>query len=723
MKRLQLFGNSKYFSGTSKDERKYGEHSPARATYQELPRPELKSTKNYSKLHLLSLPPKVLTRILEKLDISTLLSVCQVNSELYRLTSDKFLYRNITLDNKLSLLKFNALIHSEFHTSNALNERRGIGHSTQNARFLVRSIKFNDPQCQDSLLKYSKYHNKAGQSTIGGSYSFETVPSVDGKARSYSQERSRSSSRRSSDKLDCAIAEWYRNLYKLEASYTHYTYIELLLDIVDYLPNLTHIILDEVQPGFKVPLWYSIMNDGSRDFFKKIINGQQSMNQNDLRTFELSEQFVLDYEGRFHRLPRVPTLEIRAALDKRNKQQVYLRPNLMCCFGIVNELILQNVIIDKESLDAPLEFVPFHIKADSPGFYDVHSTTHKLTLKSCQVVPGNGILRSFHEYFKCVRDLQLLQMVSKYDMLLCSCFPSLTDLTIDCDSKCFTEEAVVSDDYYYKKEEELEDYDDDRDNDQVSISETLLDQPVDNSLLAPPPTSPVVLAFDQNYLTRASQQTQQGNRKTAVITKSQRDFFEHLHVPEFHLFFHYYKKLWDRLPRKNINIKIVNIPFTNVFPMSPQLFCEQLLRPLMDDQQTLVPLRATRANGGDQDRQYYWNDLVKNCLLDCIQDSYGEGPATSTLIHALEEIPCDALNNHENFKMFQDIPNLNSWFFLKSLSEFKSVKIHMLRQWLFCTPRTRYDWEILLKPVLNVNVPIQVRDKDGFVLYTYGYKF
>lgn len=721
MKRLQLFGNSKYFSISSKEEKPPRESSPAR-TRSSKPRQSTSKSTDRAGLSLLSLPPKVLAAILEQLDVNTLLSLCQVNSELYKLTSDQFLYRNITLDNKLSLLKFNALIHSEFHTSNALNERHGSRRASQNARFLVRSIKFINPQCQDSLLKYSKFHNKVDQqSIIGGAYHYESALSASNQSRSHSKDRrSRSSSRRSSDKLDHAAAEWYKSICKLEGAYSQYTYIELLLDIVDYLPNLTHIILDEVQPGFKIPLWYSVMNDGSRDFFKKIINGQQSMNRNDLRTFELSESFASDYERRFHTLPRVPTLEIRAALDKRNKHQVHLRPNLLCCFGIINELILQNVIIDTESLDTPWEFMPFHLKTDLPGFYDVHSTTRKLTLKSCHILPGSGILKLFHQYFKCVKELQLLQITSKFDMLLCSCFTSLTHLTIDCNSKCFVDEAIVSDDYYYKKQDISAEYNEDSDGDLASVTETLLDPPVDNSLLAPPPTSPVVLSINRNYLTRAAVQSQLGNRKMAIITNSQSDFFKFLRVPAFHVFYHYYKKLWDRLPRKNINISIVNIPFTNVFPMSPQLFCDRLLRPLTDDQQTLIPLRTSRANGTDQDRQYYWNDAVKNCLRDSIQASFGGDTAGPTMIDTLSEISSDILNNHENFKMFQDIPNLNSWFFLKSLSEFKSVRIHMLKRWLFCTPRTRYDWEILLKPVLNVNVPIEVRDKDGYVLYSYG---
>lgn len=83
-------------------------------------------------------------------------------------------------------------------------------------------------------------------------------------------------------------------------------------------------------------------------------------------------------------------------------------------------------------------------------------------------------------------------------------------------------------------------------------------------------------------------------------------------------------------------------------------------------------------------------------------------------------IDYEAINGYQNFKFYKDIPNVNLWCFLKSLSKFKSVKINLLRTWLYCTPRSRYDWELLLKPVLNVNVPVIVTDRDGYVVYSYG---
>lgn len=746
MKRLQLFG-TKYFLLNSKDAdcKKNNDQLPNDRESGPDNTPFTDKEQTRCKLHLLKLPPKILSQILESLDTSTLLSLCEVNAQLYEIISNQFLYPNVVLDNKLSLLKFNALIHSGFHTANALLQRNYDQTLSQNARFLVRSIEFKNPQCQDSLLKYSKYYRNVGQtSVIGGSYAFNgggtSSYTSGGKKLSSSMSRTQSndeaskasysaSSHHGLGDLGHAAAYCYKALSKLESKYSQYTYIELMLDIMDYLPNLSHVILSKVEPGFKIPLWYSSFNDGSREFFKKIINGQQSLNYNDLRTFEISQQFVSDYEKKFYSLPRVRILEIRGSLDKRNKHQVHLRPNLLCCFGIINELILQDVLIDPESLDTPFEFIPLHLRLDASGVYDLHSSVHLLTLKSCRIVPGNGILKLFHQYFKCVRNLELLALTSKYDMLLCSCFPSLTDLTIDCNSHCFVSEHLVSDNYYYNEDYSSNDYAIDSDDDQASISETLLDRPIDNSLQAPPPTTPVVLSLDLKYLTAASDnnQGQTKKKKMALITKSQGAFFKHLRIPEFHYLYHYFKELWDRLPRKNINISVVNIPFTNVFPLSPSLYCEKILKSLDDDQQTLIPNSNNNFTNTDEeeeeDRNYYWDSIVRSCLIDNAQNlRCQEQYSDISPADVFNELDSDMFNNYKNSKYFQDIPNVNLWCFLKSLSKFKSVKIHMLRKWLFCTPRTRYDWELLLKPVLNVNVPIEVRDKDGFVIYSYGSK-
>ena len=83
-----------------------------------------------------------------------------------------------------------------------------------------------------------------------------------------------------------------------------------MLDIIDYLPNLMHLILSDVEQNFKIPLWHSVFNDGSREVFKKIINGTQSMNMNNLRTFELSSEFVSQYDRKFYSPLRLKTLNV-----------------------------------------------------------------------------------------------------------------------------------------------------------------------------------------------------------------------------------------------------------------------------------------------------------------------------------------------------------------------------------------------------------------------------
>lgn len=735
MNRLQLFGTSKYFSLSSKDttseipkkherktsSRKHGTRCPDSTEVQD------------DSLHLLNLPFKILTQILECLDVSTLLSLCRVNSQLYDIISNRFLYQDVVLDNKLSLLKFNALIHSEFHSANALLGRKEESIDSQNIRFLVKAIEFSNPQCQDALLKYGKFHNRKGQaSVIGGSYVFNNESrTVSSNSRSSSLTRKQSNSNSNSflgstnyivpqDTSHVPPFECYKQLNKLESQYSHYTYIELMLAIIDHLPNLCHVRLTNVEPNFKIPLWYSVFNDGSRDFFKKIINGQQSINSGDLRSFEISTKFIADYEKKFYSLSRIKTLEIRATLDKRNKQQVYLRPNLLCCFGIINELILQDLIIDNDSLDTPLEYVPFHLRLDAPGVYDLHSTVHLLTLKSCKIIPGNGILKLFHDYFKCVRNVKLLNFTSKYDMLLCSCFSSLTDLTIDCNSPCFINQQLVSDNYYFN--DDIPNSEVDSDSDCASFTETLFEEPVDICLQAPPPTTAVVISLNLNYLPRIPYG--QNKKRQAYITKSQDEYFHQLRIPSFHYFYHYFKKLWDRLPRKNINISVVNIPFTNVFPLSPQYFCEKTIRSLDDDQQTLIPsYNENNAVPETVSTQNYWDGAVRECFKNCLLQFHENQPQSDLMeSEILGQMDNGFFNNYKNSKCFQDIPNTNLWCFLKSLSEFKSVHIQMLRKWLFCTPRSRYDWELLLKPVLNVNVPIEVRDRDGVMLYSYGTK-
>ncbi|KAH7593701.1 F-box domain profile [Nakaseomyces glabratus] len=776
MRKLQLFGGSKYFSLSQKE----GKPVHKNINNQEKVEDEVEDETD-DQLSLLSLPPKILRRILSHLDSASLIALTHVHSKLYKIISNEFLFSNIVLDSKISLLKFSAMIHSEFHTSNALvNGTRGSTspqeNKSQNVRFLVRSVEFVNPQSHDSLLKYSKFHKKNDTgSLIGGSYNFNTSseipisklptsPKAEDRPKSSSlaqtsfggkldtHENTRSSSRtRSTNHYKC-----YKLMEKFEHKFSGYTYIELMLDIIDYLPNVTHVKLSNVDPSFKVPLWYSVFNDGSRDFFKKIIKGQQSITNDDLRTFELSKEFVREYEKKFYHLPLLKSLEISAAIDKKQTKPVVFRPNLICCFGVIQELTLENITLDKESFETPMEFVPLHLRLEeindlhvngkptSLELYNLHSPVSSLTLRACTIIQGNGILRLIHNYFKDVKNLQLLELSSKYDLFLCNCFSSLSNLTIDCNSACFTNEMTVNDDYYLK-EITLSNEDETNCDDNISVTETLLESSSRVVIQAPPPTSAVVVSLNLDYISKTSGSNAQENplpsdsKKPALITKSQGDYFRQLRIPTFHYFYHYYKSIWERIPHKNVNINIINIPFTNVYPMSPKGLAESMIVSSdANDQETLIAYRPSGYSAHDvptssiihvseearefNSTQYYWENGVRRCYLDAIQElressSYYQ---SMTQHEILDMIDYEAINGYQNFKFYKDIPNVNLWCFLKSLSKFKSVKINLLRTWLYCTPRSRYDWELLLKPVLNVNVPVIVTDRDGYVVYSYG---
>ena len=549
-----------------------------------------------------------------------------------------------------------------------------------------------------------------------------------------------------------------------------------MLDIIDYLPNLMHVKLTQIDKTFKIPLWYSVFNDGSKEFMKKIIRGQQSITIDDLRTFQISESFAKQYERQFYSLQRIKKLELQGALENGTDVIVPLRSNLLCCFGIINELILENLVIDKISLDTPMEFLPLYLRKETKpcnsnvsnysnsgrndsekssshlekgsnhhhannqrpqrvesSSYTVNSTYTALTLKSCDIIAGNGILRLFQSYFKDVKRLSLLNLLSKYDLLIVNCFSSLTDLTIDCNSKCFINEMYVPEEYYYDQNNiPVDPYNESSlYSDCISMTETLLDDPGESILQSPPPTSFVVMSLNLNYINRTITDIQNNKRKPSMLTRDQGQFFQSIRVPAFHCFFHYYKNLWDRLPYRSININIVNIPFTNVFPLSPGDFIENMLQQSDNipnycidnddinyhsaDQETLIAFR-NHLEAPD----YYWNDNIRQCITDILHRI--RDVSMEQIESVVGNIDTDLFNNYQNYKYFKDIPNLNLYYFLQSLSKFRSVRIQMLRKFVNCTVRTRYDWELLLEPVLNVNVPIEVTDRDGIKLYSYGVK-
>lgn len=709
-------------------------------------------TQEYPPLHLLALPEKVLKLILQHLDSTSLIMLSEVNSQLYNIVSNDFLYRDVLLDSKASLLKFLAMIRAELHTADALDPTRSGMVESRNARFLVKSVEFVRPQCTDSLLKYSKFHAKDGvaRETIAGAYTFDaatttistdsrlpTVPkniSFDDKGNANSYASIPKSSQTRDNRNSHFVKDREKEIARMESKFSTYTYIELMLAIIDYLPNLTKIILSEVEPGFKIPLWYSVFNDGSRDFFRKILRGQQSITNHDLGTFEVTKEFISDYESKFYSLPHVKTLEIRGSLDKRHNPQILLRPNLLCCFGIIQKLNLKDVIIDTESLDTPMEFIPLHLSKKEVGTYELHSPISSLLLTSCTIIPGNGILKLFHNYFRDVKNVELLAMKSKFDLLICNCFPALTNLTIDCQSKCFTKEQIISDNYYYTNPDEIQDEYELIDN--GSTTETLFDKNDEMILEAPPPTSSIILAMNLNYISSTTGPDHSYKKKSGLLTKAQKEYFRNLNIPEFHYFYHYYKVLWDRLPHKNVNINVINIPFKNCYPLPPIKFWENVVRATCGeddtiDQETLIayttsPNEAVEIepdfiDGNGVSAEYPWDKDVKRCGAAYMsqlknQMQYNDLDIEATML----DIDNGVINNFQNFKYFKDIPNINLWCFLSSLSRFKSVKVQLLKTFLAATPRSRYDWELLLRPVLKVNVPVEVRDRDGFILYSYG---
>ncbi|SCU96224.1 LAME_0F15412g1_1 [Lachancea meyersii CBS 8951] len=668
---------------------------------------------------LLSLSPGILDQVLRLLDVSTLLSLCLVNSKLYNIISNKFLYQNVVLQDKLALLQFVALIHCETHTSDALTEPRA-GVSSQNLRFLVRSAEFVNPVYQDSVLKYGKYCSKDHSETIGSSYrlfndphkmqsfvrekSPEVAPSIErgrspvnGK-RLRNRSLTRSLSRHKSPPRRSFFDLSSNSRSKTMAKYENHTYLELMLDIIDFCPNLTHIVLSGIQQGFKIPLWYSVLNDGSKDFYKRIIKGQQSLNRDDLMSFEFSAEWLSNYEEKYHNLPRFKKLEFRAASDKA---PVHLRSNMLSCFGIFDELILQNMVIDAESLDAPFEYVPLYMRVGEGGFLDLHLPISSLSLNGCEIIPGQGLMKLMRSYFHRVKTLKLLNLHSRYDLILANCFQSLGHLMIDCNSDCFHHHRVVNPVYYHKDISQSC-------SDNVSLAETLVDAPVIRKLTVPPATTPIVLAMNDGYIKRVNDSD---GKKPGILSEAQEQYFKNMRIHPFHYFYHYYKTLWDRLPTKGIKISIVNIPFTNVFPLQPLHFWRQLDIYTEDDLQTLCG--SNQADEGDPG-SHWWDSAVCLCSKNT-NASTVEGFSDYEVMDQQQ-----FWNSYQNIHLFKDIPNVNLWMFFKSLSEFKSVDIRMLKKWQWCTPRTRYDWEILLRPLLNAEKMVTVRDNDGFVLYKYG---
>ncbi|CDO94519.1 unnamed protein product [Kluyveromyces dobzhanskii CBS 2104] len=563
--------------------------------------------------HLLKLPDKLLERILENLDLPTYLSLIRVNKQLYQLICEKFLFKYVVLTNKTALLKFNALIECK-----TLTLRKDIS-------YLVKTVEFVNPEYHDSLFKYSKYYSTGFADTvIGGSYAFSERQGRSDDIRASSRSASVSSTR-SKTKQDSSAT--HSQLSKLESNFSNYTYIELMLNIIDSLPNASHIILSQVEQHFKIPLWYSVLNDGSKDFFKKIIKGQGSMTVEDLRSFRVSNNWIREYENTFQSLSRFKKLSIKA------KTKLVLRPNLLCCFGVFDELMLENITITTESIDTPLEYLPLYMRIGRDKCLDLHLPIQALTLKSCVIQAGNGLMRLMYSYFFRVRKLSLFNLQSKYDLLLINCFGSLTHLTIDCNSKCFIDVKPTDESYYFPVEPVQDDMDD---------LKTLIEPRRSTKLTAPPPTTPVVVVLNNNELVNAEASVP---RKPALLTIEQAFYFKSSCISPFHSYFHHFKKLWERIPKSGVHLTIVNIPFTNVFPLIPELVWERFLT---GDQDTLCD-----DSDDDQDiEEYWWDAKIKEYLELTTRHSTGIDDSD-------EEFSSKKWNDYNRINSFKDIPNVN----------------------------------------------------------------
>ncbi|AET37794.1 putative SCF ubiquitin ligase complex subunit SKP2 Ecym_2036 [Eremothecium cymbalariae DBVPG len=677
---------------------------------------------------LLSLPESILIRILKCLDTKSLLSLCSVSRPMYRIVI-RYLYEDVVLTSKESLLKFDAIIHANFSTHrNLYSCRKG---NRDDLRYFVKRIEFMDPQCNDSHFKFKESNVTAPTVEINGALSYTKpfgnpltpMPSRKSFSTHVSDvQKERHSKGGMAHEGHSPLRVFFdfgsSNISDLEAKYVHYTYIELMIDILDYLPNLTHISMSEVRANFRIPLYYSILNDGTNEYNRKLSKEPKSLTPEDLQTFKISKKWLAEYREKFNSLPRYKSLEIRAASNSRSA--VYLRPNWLCLFGVCKELVLVNVTIDTQSLHAPLEYLPLYTKVGDHGFIIVNSPVETLILNSCTIVPGNGIMKLLHSYFGRVRRLSLLNLESQHDLLLSKCLPLLTHLTIDFNSQCFTNQQLVDGSYYFPSEE----WTGLHINDENSLSETLIDSSTRKTFLTPPPSTPVIIAINSGAII---QNDMEYSKRGALITKDQKEYFTYFRIHKFYYFYHYFKNIWDRICCQNIDLKIINIPFTNVRPLEPCQFWKQFIRYQCDDQVTVcgnIPTSDPLMAG--ENEQYSWDaklqESYRNALriLDEPQHTYTSSATEDTGNHLVPD--ASVLNNFLNYHMFKDIPNINLWFFMKSLVKFKSVEFNMLRSWSLCTPRTRFDWELLLKPVLEGQIPVRVKDNVGVNLYSYGFK-
>jgi hypothetical protein len=184
------------------------------------------------------------------------------------------------------------------------------------------------------------------------------------------------------------------------------SYIGLVLEVISLLPNLSDISFRHIAPGFQFPEWTSSLKTNA-------------------------------HEHNYY-----PSIR-RLRLSSEPGWSISLRPNLLWPFGLIDELILYDMVIDSNSLAKPPLLTVTNGNGPLRNRYALTSESNQtwspvraLSISSCSIA-SNGS-RYLEQYFKDVEVLKLISLKSHYDILLCHCFPSLKELYIDLNSKCFS---------------------------------------------------------------------------------------------------------------------------------------------------------------------------------------------------------------------------------------------------------------------------------------------
>ncbi|AAS51746.2 ADL174Cp [Eremothecium gossypii ATCC 10895] len=651
---------------------------------------------------LLDLPPAALERIAQFLDKQGVRALGMASKALYEGVCHKLLYRNVTIESKKQLLKFNATLASSLRALCVGDSiTRGQWHADT-----VLCIEFVNPESNDSLPSSYGSFNQGTAHTLYGSSVFSGF-----QRKCYAQRPSRINLDGLSNKHILSMFghnDPDAHFDCLESEYVQYTYLELMVAALDRLSKLQRVILSDIAPSFVVPIRFSVLNDGSAAFAKLVENPKRSMTREDLRDFKLSSTWLKEYKKKYRNLPSYRTVELRAA---RCKAPVNLRPSLLCCFGTFQELILSNFALSNESFDTPFEYLPMQLIEGSKGVWDLSSPASSLVLDACYVLPGSGIMSGLHSYFAQVSHLALFGIRSLCDILLCRCLPALCELSIDCASKCFLSHEPVESDYYTGAAFEFNAQDNE------STVETLVERIAPLTLLAPPPTTAVVILLNHGILNRSMHSYP---RKAGTITTEQEKYFTSFGISKFYYSFHYFKSLWDRISNENINLKLINVSFTNVCPLEPQEFWQRFRNYQNDDQATISGIISIHSpafasitrNTWDSDFiEHYLSYFNANEEIDITSSpaSYQDNGDTAIVDPSM-------LNNYHDLKMFKDIPDANFWFFLNIVSGFKSVDFHVCDvNVLFGS----FDWERMLGPILLGRKPLKIKDCRGNIRFSY----